>query len=322
MSINMADVKQIMYGNKEVIKIEDSLGNILWQKQVGPTVDPYLFYIYGTTLYKLDMVNKIATACTRSGTNNIGNGNKIFAVGSHLYGLSGNYHQTVTVNANTNTITFGSNLSIWPKNSNMDGNMVAYTTITNNSSHWKQSYYYNLTESGYSSFTPSGVYIAGNTILKLGSNMPSGFKDVYIGYSQNQIASDRAIMYYWSGDSWLRKLDLPMTTNWYTWALWCTDDRLFYDYGTTHYEFDFNTHTWKSHTWTNAPQFTGARVFKWNDRYFMLGGTSTSTSMYEIDLDTNTFTLYWTLPTAMRGDCLIDSKGRVGAGQNCAPRLA
>ena len=33
MSINMADVKQIMYGNKEVTKIEDSLGNILWQKQ-------------------------------------------------------------------------------------------------------------------------------------------------------------------------------------------------------------------------------------------------------------------------------------------------
>lgn len=35
MSINMADVKQIMYGNKEVTKIEDGLGNVLWQK-AGP----------------------------------------------------------------------------------------------------------------------------------------------------------------------------------------------------------------------------------------------------------------------------------------------
>ena len=35
MSINMADVKQIMHNNKEVVKIQDSLGNILWQKQ-GP----------------------------------------------------------------------------------------------------------------------------------------------------------------------------------------------------------------------------------------------------------------------------------------------
>ena len=32
MAIDMSDVKQIMHGNKEVIKIEDSGGNILWQK--------------------------------------------------------------------------------------------------------------------------------------------------------------------------------------------------------------------------------------------------------------------------------------------------
>lgn len=36
MSINMADVKQIMYGNKEVTKIEDGLGNVLWQKASRP----------------------------------------------------------------------------------------------------------------------------------------------------------------------------------------------------------------------------------------------------------------------------------------------
>ena len=33
MSINMSNVKQIMHNNKEVIKIEDSLGHILWQKE-------------------------------------------------------------------------------------------------------------------------------------------------------------------------------------------------------------------------------------------------------------------------------------------------
>ena len=35
MAIDMTTVKQIMHNNKEVAKIEDSLGNILWQKQ-GP----------------------------------------------------------------------------------------------------------------------------------------------------------------------------------------------------------------------------------------------------------------------------------------------
>ena len=37
MAIDMTTVKKIMHGNKEVAKIEDSLGNILWQKST-PTV--------------------------------------------------------------------------------------------------------------------------------------------------------------------------------------------------------------------------------------------------------------------------------------------
>ena len=37
MAIDMTTVKQIMHGNKEVAKIEDSLGNVLWQKP-SPTV--------------------------------------------------------------------------------------------------------------------------------------------------------------------------------------------------------------------------------------------------------------------------------------------
>ena len=33
MAVTMSNVKQIMHNNKEVIKIEDSLGHILWQKK-------------------------------------------------------------------------------------------------------------------------------------------------------------------------------------------------------------------------------------------------------------------------------------------------
>ena len=32
MAVDMSNVKQIMHNNKEVIKIEDSLGHIIWQK--------------------------------------------------------------------------------------------------------------------------------------------------------------------------------------------------------------------------------------------------------------------------------------------------
>ena len=36
MAIDMTTVKQIMHNNKEVVKIEDGLGKVLWQKQAQP----------------------------------------------------------------------------------------------------------------------------------------------------------------------------------------------------------------------------------------------------------------------------------------------
>lgn len=41
MAVNMSNVKQIMHNNKEVIKIEDSLGHIIWQK---PSPQPVITY--------------------------------------------------------------------------------------------------------------------------------------------------------------------------------------------------------------------------------------------------------------------------------------
>ena len=36
MAIDMTTVKQITHNNKEVVKIEDGLGKVLWQKEIGP----------------------------------------------------------------------------------------------------------------------------------------------------------------------------------------------------------------------------------------------------------------------------------------------
>ena len=56
MSINMADVKEIINNanNKEVVKIEDSLGNILWQKAPSITY-PYLFMNNSNYSYTKDV---------------------------------------------------------------------------------------------------------------------------------------------------------------------------------------------------------------------------------------------------------------------------
>lgn len=51
MAIDMTTVKQIMHNNKEVAKIEDGLGNILWQKDSEKqiTISYYMVYLVGNT---------------------------------------------------------------------------------------------------------------------------------------------------------------------------------------------------------------------------------------------------------------------------------
>lgn len=85
MAIDMTTVKQIMHNNKEVAKIEDGLGNILWQKAApAPTYNYY--YIDNNNVIKIDFANKTKTAYTRNGgvTPNMTNGSVGYYNG-HLY---------------------------------------------------------------------------------------------------------------------------------------------------------------------------------------------------------------------------------------------
>lgn len=107
------------------------------------------------------------------------------------------------------------------------------------------------------------------------------------------------------------------------WAFWTAKGRLFWDQDGYHSEYNFTTGQWQSHSWNGfTGSFKGSRVFKWNNRIFMLGKNSTDKTIYELDPSTDTWSTYWSgLPIAMRGDYLIDRKGRIQAN-NGAPRLA
>ena len=61
MAVDMSNVKQIMHNNKEVIKIEDSLGHIIWQKEEE---QPYR---------RLEYLKFDGTVFTRSGEYNANN---------------------------------------------------------------------------------------------------------------------------------------------------------------------------------------------------------------------------------------------------------
>lgn len=58
MAIDMTTVKQIMHNNKEVVKIEDGLGKVLWQK---PTIYRRLEYIKFNGAEYIDTVKSITT---------------------------------------------------------------------------------------------------------------------------------------------------------------------------------------------------------------------------------------------------------------------
>ena len=54
MAIDMTTVKQIMHNNKEVAKIEDGLGNVLWQKVKEPEWHTIYDNSTGTKIMALD----------------------------------------------------------------------------------------------------------------------------------------------------------------------------------------------------------------------------------------------------------------------------
>lgn len=347
MSINMADVKQIMYGNKEVTKIEDGLGNVLWQKEVA--VDPYLIYIGDNKYYKLDMVNKVATQLTTTGGSSFLVGNKVFAWkpdAGYLSWWSGSVCKDLAIDLDNNTLTFTNHPSGWGTNSALDSNF-AYS-VNSNASYGKcarisknaSGFYISFAYTAYEKQTNAGTYIidgvkqdytfhlSGNTAIKIGN-------DIYI-YKTDTADSSYPYLYKYI------KTENPSTYNDYfetstipcnplgefsttqnPWAFWTANGRLFWDQNGYHYEYNFTTGQWQSHSWSGyTGSFKGSRVFKWNNRIFMLGKDSTDRTIYELNILTDTWSKYWTnLPTMMRGDYLIDIKGRIQAGIN-APRLA
>lgn len=57
MAIDMTTVKQIMHNNKEVVKIEDGLGKVLWQKVAEPEWHTIYDNSNGTNILKIGGTN-------------------------------------------------------------------------------------------------------------------------------------------------------------------------------------------------------------------------------------------------------------------------
>ena len=126
MSINMADVKQIINNanNKEVVKIEDGLGNVLWQKQSAKVLQSIVLSGQTTSLNRNASFSfgGVVTANYSDGSTADVTADTTFS--GYNMATSGTYTVTASYTEDSTTVTATYSLTVNP----------VWTTIYNNNS--------------------------------------------------------------------------------------------------------------------------------------------------------------------------------------------
>lgn len=318
MAIDMTTVTAITHNNKDVIKIEDSNGNVLWQKSSGPTRD-MLYYVNGSTVYKLDMQNKVGTQYSiAAGSTTTGNGGQVIGTNSKLYKfVSGNFYP-ITIDDANNTIGFGSS-ECNVNDSNYNGNSAYCYPATINSK-----LYVTKSNNTTVKYVQCPVPPSGWTVTDLTDTIKGNCTFIYKGTMYGAVQNPAALLSKWDSNSgWVsQNVFTNLPSNCYAYHVWTLGDRVFCDNGSSHYEYNFTNNTWDTHTWTGLSNFNGARVFTDGVDIYEVGGTGSSTSIHILDPSTDTWTLYWTFSASIRGDYIFNSKGSAQLAQTARPRLA
>lgn len=330
-TIDMTTVKQIMHGDKEVIKIEDNLGNTMWQK-AGPTPAGNRVYFGNYSggaphlYYSDDMQTFTATTLTDAG-------------------------QTVSFPNSTHTP-----LDIWADA--LDDTAKIYACSNDNTTN---AYYYELdlnnqtltsiaaTGSNAGTLRGSGVWTDGTDIYNAFThkwNKTTGTWDSVTWNSTPSITSPSGQdifkinndIFYMTGSYISPKCYKIDTT-----TLTCTSvvvsgatsefigiqGRSVWSDGTNYYynisglssmykiEYNALNNTLSfiaDSDWTNKPQY-GMYTYKINNKFYSLDNSI----LYEIDITNKTMTY---VTSITRGQYAFDKHGRLGTDASCHPRSA
>ena len=326
MAIDMTTVTAITHNNKDVVKIEDSNGNVLWQKIVPPTRN-ILYYIpqNDSYYYVVDMENKTATEKHPTGSVKFAyGGNNILAFNNDLYvrgTLGSGNAQKITFSGDD--ITLQDATALFPAYSTASANNCfsiddGYIYFSNGNSNPSEIY---KEASDGTITTMSSTWtnlVAANNTIK--------YNNKYYGTKASTWTSSNKMYEYSNGDwvesnTWSRS-GLPSNgVNMFN--AWVWKDRVFFDSNNYHYEYNPNTDTWSSHTWNGGVgSFNGSRVFTDGVDCYMVGGTSTNTKIWKLDDTTDTWSEYWIFSSSIRGDFFINKKGSAQLSQNMRPKLA
>ena len=269
MAIDMSTVKAITHNNKDVTKIQDSLGNVLWQKGEEPSLELFM----SRSSYQYSLENGEWVTKTWSGLSSF-NATDIWTDGTDLYYSNGETHRVFNKSLSaweTKTwygLTYFNGNYIWT-----DGTDIYYSNSTNQ-------YVLDKATSTWSQQSWGGTAPSSMT----GNNMWTDGTDVYYSNGSVGYIFDKTTK-TWSTSS---KAVIVSSSN-YGYAVWTDGTNLYFSNGTTQRVYNENTQTWENKTWTGLTSFQGGRIFVYNNEYYAIPN-STPYYMYKLNIATSTWT--------------------------------
>lgn len=274
MAIDMTTVKAISYNNKDVVKIEDGQGNVLWQV-TAPTDEPVYM---NNSSYSYQLENNIISTKTWTfpGGGSI-YGNTVWSDGVNLYEGRASSHpfkidiSTGTLTQDTTTGVPGSNYGnfVWS-----DGVDIYYSS---NNVQKK----FNKTTRTWDDVTwnllNGAENLNGNGIVRIGNKL----------YSKRD-ATDNLDEVNTANMS-VTRVSTNFTTGAMGWAIWTDGTNYYSSSNTSQYLLDFNTLTTTPITWSGITAVNGARIIKYDGKFILQTAVN---SFYSLDIPTRTWSAY------------------------------
>jgi len=318
MSINMADVKQIMHNNKEVVKIEDSLGNILWQKPSSITY-PYLFMSNSNYCYTKDVNVEWTWANNSSNYSNIlpvSQGQYIWVDNNKLYCSYGGKHyryKNGLDNFNLNATAVSDNWIELSDTTDVWGNSILKVNGTIYGFKWGGTntvYKWNSSTETWTDDTSNWDFSNISSTHVYGDNLWTDGTDIYCQLSDRNISILDQSTLTWGTP---QRTNYPTVNNSYYY--WTDGTDVYYDSSSNHFIWNKSTKQWVAKTWTGMPnnRFNGNEVFYYNGDIYVRGYASPY-NIYKLDKATSTWTQTYTNPmgssNSFRGARMWDLGGR------------
>ena len=320
MSINMADVKQIINNanNKEVVKIEDSIGNILWQKPSSITY-PYLFMSNASYCYTKDVDVEWTWANSSSYRASIlpvgQQGQYVWVDNNKLYCSTNGAHfryKNGLDNFNLTPTTTSDNWEQLADTTDVWGNSVLKVNGTIYGFAWagtNKVYKWNSSTETWTDDTSnwnfsniSSTHINGDLLWTDGT-------DIYCQLSNRNISvlNQSTLTFGAAQDTG----GYTTTTNSYMY--WTDGTDIYYSNGSAHRVWNKTTKQWSNKTWSGLTNFGGNEVFFYNGEIYVRQAASPY-AIYKLNTSTSTWTQTYTNPMGsssnFRGARMWDLGGR------------